>query len=147
MEASKASTGNLAVAYECCDAQVMLTQTIGEFEEKLTKLINEFEKKYNAYVLKFDPQVLYDEKLDKLYLDAGYKTSGYKPDVDQVIQPLHDGVLKIKDKTEDELMKYFNCPQCTEKFKNQSSIYNFGIKLFILNVFISVRSFIFILLL
>lgn len=35
MEASKASTGNLAVAYECCDAGVMLTQTIGEFEEKL----------------------------------------------------------------------------------------------------------------
>lgn len=35
IEASKASTGNLAVAYECCDAQVMLTQTIGEFEEKL----------------------------------------------------------------------------------------------------------------
>lgn len=35
MEASKASTGNLAVAWENCDAQVMLTQTIGEFEEKL----------------------------------------------------------------------------------------------------------------
>lgn len=35
IEASKASTGNLAVACECCDAQVMLTQTIGEFEEKL----------------------------------------------------------------------------------------------------------------
>ena len=35
MEASKASTGSLAVAWEDCDAQVMLTQTIGEFEEKL----------------------------------------------------------------------------------------------------------------
>ncbi len=35
MEASKASTGNLAVLYERCDAHVMLTQTIGEFEEKL----------------------------------------------------------------------------------------------------------------
>lgn len=35
MEASKASTGNLTVLYERCDAQVMLTQTIGEFEEKL----------------------------------------------------------------------------------------------------------------
>ena len=35
MEASKASTGNLAVMYERCDAHVMLTQTIGEFEEKL----------------------------------------------------------------------------------------------------------------
>ena len=73
----------------------------------LVKELEPIAKKYNAYVLKFDPQVLYDEKLDKLYLDAGYKTSGYKPDVDQVIQPLHDGVLKIKDKTEDELMKSF----------------------------------------
>lgn len=35
MEASKASTGNLTVVYEQCDAHVMLTQTIGEFEEKL----------------------------------------------------------------------------------------------------------------
>lgn len=35
IEASKASTGSLAVAWEDCDAQVMLTQTIGEFEEKL----------------------------------------------------------------------------------------------------------------
>lgn len=35
MEASKASTGNLAVVFERCDAHVMLTQTIGEFEEKL----------------------------------------------------------------------------------------------------------------
>lgn len=35
MEASKASTGNLSIAWEDCDAQVMLTQTIGEFEEKL----------------------------------------------------------------------------------------------------------------
>lgn len=35
MEASKASTGNLAVVYESCDAHVMLIQTIGEFEEKL----------------------------------------------------------------------------------------------------------------
>ena len=35
IEASKASTGSLTVAWEDCDAQVMLTQTIGEFEEKL----------------------------------------------------------------------------------------------------------------
>lgn len=37
MEASKASTGNLNVVYEPCDAGVMLVQTIGEFEEKLKK--------------------------------------------------------------------------------------------------------------
>lgn len=35
MEASKASTGNLAVALESCNAGILVTQTIGEFEEKL----------------------------------------------------------------------------------------------------------------
>ena len=35
MEASKASTGNLTVNPENCDIDILLTQTIGEFEEKL----------------------------------------------------------------------------------------------------------------
>ncbi|MCI7323725.1 MAG: HAMP domain-containing histidine kinase [Lachnospiraceae bacterium] len=34
MEASKASTGNLQVHLEVCDATVMLTQVIGEFEDR-----------------------------------------------------------------------------------------------------------------
>lgn len=34
IEASKASTGNLAVHLECLDAGVFLVQTVGEFEEK-----------------------------------------------------------------------------------------------------------------
>ena len=37
MEASKASTGNLAVHLEECDVEVLLAQMIGEFEEKLQK--------------------------------------------------------------------------------------------------------------
>lgn len=36
MEASKASTGNLTVNLEECDVEVLLTQLIGEFEEKLS---------------------------------------------------------------------------------------------------------------
>ena len=35
MEASKASTGNIAVELELCDINILLTQTLGEFEEKL----------------------------------------------------------------------------------------------------------------
>lgn len=35
MEASKASTGNLAVHFEECDMHVLLSQVVGEFEEKL----------------------------------------------------------------------------------------------------------------
>ena len=37
IEASKASTGNLKVIMEVCDAQVTLVQTIGEYEEKLAQ--------------------------------------------------------------------------------------------------------------
>lgn len=37
MEASKASTGNLTVNWEECDLDVLLTQLIGEFEERLAK--------------------------------------------------------------------------------------------------------------
>ena len=37
MEASKASTGNLTVNLEECDVEVLLTQVIGEFEERLQK--------------------------------------------------------------------------------------------------------------
>jgi signal transduction histidine kinase len=37
MEASKASTGNLTVTLEECDLDVLLSQVIGEFEEKLQK--------------------------------------------------------------------------------------------------------------
>lgn len=35
MEASKASTGNLSVTPEACNAGILVTQTIGEFQEKL----------------------------------------------------------------------------------------------------------------
>lgn len=37
IEASKASTGNLKVSMEVCDAQVALIQTLGEYEEKLAQ--------------------------------------------------------------------------------------------------------------
>ncbi len=78
--------------------------------ELVNRIIKEAEpivKKYNAYVIKFDPQVLYDDKLEEMYRKAGYKTTGKNPDPDKVIQPLHDGVLKIDGKTEEELMKSF----------------------------------------
>ncbi len=35
MEASKASTGNISLSLEPCDVKILLTQMIGEFEEKL----------------------------------------------------------------------------------------------------------------
>ena len=74
---------------------------------KLIKEADPLAKKYNAFALKFDPQVLYDKKLDDIYINAGYKTSGYKPSGDNLIQPSHNMVLNIENKTEEELMKGF----------------------------------------
>ena len=76
----------------------------------VNKIVKEAEpiiKKYNGCMLKFDPQVLYEDKLDDMYKKAGYKTSGKNVNKDDLIQPLYDGVLHIDGKTEDELMKSF----------------------------------------
>lgn len=78
-----------------------------ELVNKLIKEADEIAKKYNAFALKFDPQVVFDKKLDDMYLKAGYKTSGFKPNLDDLIQPSHNMVLNIDSKTEDELMKSF----------------------------------------
>lgn len=37
LEASKASTGNIKVKMETCDARVMVTQVVGEYQEKMEK--------------------------------------------------------------------------------------------------------------
>lgn len=42
MEASKASTGNIVIERELCDINILLTQTLGEFEEKLSQKGLEF---------------------------------------------------------------------------------------------------------
>lgn len=76
----------------------------------VNRIIKEAEpviKKHKGYVLKFDPQVLFDERLEEMYRKAGYKTSGKNPNKDEVIQPLYDGVLHIDGKSEEELMKSF----------------------------------------
>lgn len=78
--------------------------------ETINKLVKEayaLAKKYNAFCLKFDPQIIYDENLEKMYKQNGYKTSGKKPDHDRLIQPLYEAVLDIENKTEEELMKGF----------------------------------------
>lgn len=78
-----------------------------ELVNRLIAEVKPLAKKYKACMLKFDPQVLYTEELDKLYRKNGYKTSGKNPDPDNLIQPSHNMVLKIGGKTEEELMKGF----------------------------------------
>jgi lipid II:glycine glycyltransferase (peptidoglycan interpeptide bridge formation enzyme) len=79
--------------------------------EKIKALVEEADyiaKKYNAYVLKFDPAIPYDEKLVEEYEKSGFKVSKKNCDKDKLIQPLHDAILNIEDKTEEELLKAFS---------------------------------------
>ena len=75
--------------------------------KRLVEEANEVAKKYNAFCLKFDPQIKYSDKLNKLYVDNGFKTSGKSPDHDKLIQPLYEAVLNIDNISEEDLMKSF----------------------------------------
>lgn len=75
----------------------------------IKELINEAKsvaKKYNAFVIKFDPEAVYDEKLAALYKQAGFKVQN--KDKHSLIQPIQNMILKIKGKTEEEIFKGYS---------------------------------------
>lgn len=79
--------------------------------ELVKKLVNEAEpimKKYNCYVLKFDPQCVYTEELNQLYINNGFKTTGLNSNENEVIQPIYEAILKLNGKNEEELMNEFS---------------------------------------
>lgn len=79
--------------------------------ELVNKLVEEVEilrKKYNIFLLKFDPNIKYNEELEKKYIKSGYKVLNKKMDKDDLIQPLHDMIIYLNNDTEDELIKTFS---------------------------------------
>ncbi|MCX8074920.1 MAG: peptidoglycan bridge formation glycyltransferase FemA/FemB family protein [Clostridia bacterium] len=78
-----------------------------ELVNKLVKEADIIAKKYNAFLFKFDPEVVVSEEIESIYKNNGYKVLGKNVDKDDLIQPLHNAVLNIKDKSEDELLKGF----------------------------------------
>ncbi len=75
------------------------------------ELINEAKavaKKYNAFVLKFDPEAIYDEKLEALYRQAGFKVRNNDKNKHEFIQPIQNMILRIKGKTEEEIFKGYS---------------------------------------
>ena len=52
------------------------------------------------------------------------------PITDEEGMELFKEVAKKLEITEEELMTYHDMPKCTEKFKSQEKLYNFGIKLY-----------------
>ena len=65
-------------------------------------------KKYKAFVIKFDPEALYDNKLEALYKKAGFKVRNLDKYKHEYIQPIYNMILKIKGKTEEEIFKGYS---------------------------------------
>ena len=115
MEASKASTGNLTVNMEDCDVEVLLTQLIGEFEEKLA--VNQLEvvvqKPENPVMICADGRHMW-RVLDNLLNNAcKYSLPGTRVYV-SLIQAGNEAVITFKNISKaalnipsDELMERF----------------------------------------
>lgn len=63
-------------------------------------------KKNNSFVLKFDPDVLYDSELEKLYIENGFKIRNTNCNTRSLIQPIYNMRLSLNKSFED-LLKDF----------------------------------------
>jgi len=77
----------------------------------IKELLNEAKvvvKKYKAFVIKMDPEAVYDEKLEALYKNAGFKVRNKDKYKHELIQPIQNMILRLKDKTEEEIFKGYS---------------------------------------
>ncbi len=75
-----------------------------ELVKKLVKEADIIAEKYNAFVLKFDPEFKVSEEVKKLYLKNGFKIVTNH----NVIQPRHNMILDLENKTEEQLLTNFS---------------------------------------
>ena len=76
--------------------------------KQILEEVNEVAKKYNAILFRFDPEVKYDEKLEKAYLNEGFKVRNRNVKKDDLIQPRYNMVLNIGDSAEEEIFKGYS---------------------------------------
>ncbi|QUH25903.1 lipid II:glycine glycyltransferase FemX [Serpentinicella alkaliphila] len=79
--------------------------------ETVQNLISEVDiiaKKYNAFMLRFDPEAIYDKDLENKYFKLGYKVRNIGFDQNSLIQPRYNMILYMDKYTEDELLESFN---------------------------------------
>ena len=77
----------------------------------IKELIKEAEpiaKKYNAFLLKFDPEAVYDPKLEALYKNAGFKVRNKDKNKHEFIQPIQNMILRLDGRTEEEIFKGYS---------------------------------------
>lgn len=78
--------------------------TIKELIEEIKPLA----KKYNAFMLKFDPEVVYDEKLEALYKNAGFKVRNKDKNKHEFIQPIQNMILRLEGRSKEEIFKGYS---------------------------------------
>lgn len=77
--------------------------------KKLTEEAKKVAKKYKAFIFRLDPDISKDdEEFKKIIEELGYKTKSNIKNINQVIQPKYVFRLKVKDRTEDELLASFH---------------------------------------
>lgn len=84
-----------------CDAKNI------ELVNRLVKETHKLKEKYKIFLLKFDPSLKYDADLENKYKEAGYNVVNKQVTKDDLIQPLHDMVLRIDGYNEEDLLKTF----------------------------------------
>ena len=62
--------------------------------------------------------------------DEALKILEQPPLTEEESKELFSEVAKRLEISEEELMKFHEMPECTEKFKSQEKLYNFGIRLY-----------------
>ncbi|MDO4594104.1 MAG: peptidoglycan bridge formation glycyltransferase FemA/FemB family protein [Tissierellia bacterium] len=76
-----------------------------ETVKRLIQEAKEYAKEHDGFLLRIDPEVEYDEKLDKLYKENGLE---FKRDPEISSQPLLSTALDIKGRSIDEIFKNFS---------------------------------------
>ncbi|MBM7606793.1 lipid II:glycine glycyltransferase (peptidoglycan interpeptide bridge formation enzyme) [Lysinibacillus composti] len=100
------AVGDQALAY-CCKGPVCDPKDT-ELVDKLMKEAARYAKEENAFLLRIDPEVLYDEDLVEAYQSLGYRLRSRNVSSHDTTQPRFNMVLDLKGKTEEELLASFH---------------------------------------
>lgn len=85
---------------------------VGKIDDNdlIKRLLNEIKpliKNYNVFMLKVDPNVIYDEKIRMIFKEVGFKISKKCPKRESIIQPVYYMRINLKDKKENDIFLSF----------------------------------------
>lgn len=100
------AVGEQKLAY-CCKGPVC-DPTDVELVHRLMQEAESAAREQGAFVLRIDPEIAYDEALNKRYAELGYVLRNRNVSSKDTTQPRFNMVLDLKGKTEEELMESFH---------------------------------------